>query len=113
MGLVDVETDMTQLEGMEMEGRSFGKRLSANDNVDFNFFAGIAALTERILYPLFSHTKVTPRASLEEPLEVEETQSSVSFGVKEKLERADFFCMPWKFDGINVNPSVRKLLEVL
>ena len=104
MRLVEMEVDM------KVEGES--EKTRKEDNVDFDFFAGIAALTERILYPLFSHVKGTPRASLEEePLE--ETQSSVTFGVKEKLEKADFFCMPWKFDGINVNPPVKKLLEVL
>ena len=113
MRLVEMEAEnMTSENNMGRAGSRGGSGKTDRTDIDFDFFAGIAALTERIMFPLFSDVKVTPRASLEEgPLE--ETQSSVTFGIKEKLEKADFFCMPWKFDGINVNPSVKKLLEVL
>ena len=32
---------------------------------------------------------------------------------KERIESADFCALEWKFKGVNVNPSVRKILEAL
>ena len=118
MRLVDVEgllEGAPDAEGERKDNPAEREREAAlNKNVDFNFFAGIAALTERILYPIHANSMQMSKqydANEEEPLP--DNQPSAHFGKKEKLERADFFCMPWKFDGINVNPSVKRLLEVL
>ena len=117
MRLVDIESDAGCSRDAEKDtGSSRGQELLKSD-VDFNFFAGIAALTERILYPIFSESKsssvVAKLIENHETEPLEDTQQLSTFGTKEKLEKADFFCMPWKFDGVNVNPTVRKLLEVL
>ena len=32
---------------------------------------------------------------------------------KEKVETADFSALKWKLHGVNVNPQVRRVLEVL
>jgi len=122
MGLVDTEGLLeraSMAEGKENkispEGENQDPKIKNVDrNVDFNFFAGIAALTERILYPIFSNSKqLTRQLDNVEGEPLQDTQQMSTFGTKEKLEKADFFCMPWKFEGVNVNPSVRRLLEVL
>ena len=119
MRLVDID----QVEEEEEEEAAMlvdkgDERIATNKNnnnnyVDLNLFAGIAALTERMLYPLFSNTSKIPPRQLEEAKEPSEEDLLSSFATKEKLENADFFCMPWKFEGVNVNPTVKKLLEVL
>ncbi|XP_070203814.1 uncharacterized protein [Littorina saxatilis] len=65
--------------------------------IDFKLFSGIAAITERILYPFYT---------TEDTLEKPEYQ-------RERIEAADFEALDWKLKGIEVKDKLRKLLKTI
>ncbi|XP_013421806.1 uncharacterized protein LOC106181848 [Lingula anatina] len=69
-------------------------QLDENTSIDYKLFAGIAALCERLLYTRFI---------------TEDTADMVEYQ-KERIECADFTALEWKFQGIQANPEVKKLL---
>ncbi|KAF6020457.1 hypothetical protein EB796_021231 [Bugula neritina] len=64
--------------------------------VEKRLFYGISAFTERLLYPMF----------------VRGNQNN-NENQKERIECADFYALKWKFHGVNVNSSIKALLDVL
>jgi hypothetical protein len=71
--------------------------LPADALVAFPLFAGIAALSERVLYPQF----------------VTDLTADLPQYQKDKIESADFASLRSKLEGIKVPPTMLRLLQIL
>ncbi|KAK2163962.1 hypothetical protein LSH36_71g01027 [Paralvinella palmiformis] len=89
--LVDTVTSDDVSEIIQLVG------LTNSSKIDQKLFTGMAAMTERMLYPKFL---------------TDDTQN-IKDHKKEKIECADFCALDWKLHGVQVNPPMKKLLESL
>lgn len=78
--------------------RKLIEMVEGNEKSKFNLvqFSAIAAFSERLL---FSETQISEKNSV--------------YSSKEVIEEADFCGLKYKLTGFSVNPTVRKILEVL
>jgi len=71
--------------------------VTEDTKIDIELFCGIAALAERMLYPKF----------------ITYDTQDMKDHKKDKIECADFCALEWKFNGVKINPPIRKILETL
>lgn len=93
-GLKEIHVDSITTEQV----KKLIEMVEGNEKSTFNLaqFSAIAAFSERLL---FSETQITEKNSV--------------YSSKEVIEEADFCGLKSKLSGFPVNPTVRKILEVL